>query len=120
MPKMLASTAIDNMLKSNELEVNFTLIPTEAELEETYWKELKLIVEEDESASRYFKRDNAKHDVEPYHAFHQHSSRASQPPPFSHEMNIVDLFRIEMKNLREGDKQSYQLDLIGWRKWLTG
>ncbi|CAA2974804.1 Hypothetical predicted protein, partial [Olea europaea subsp. europaea] len=49
MPKRLTSAAIEN--------VNSTLIPTEAELEEAYWKELKPIVEEDESVSHHSEGD---------------------------------------------------------------
>ncbi|CAA3000119.1 Hypothetical predicted protein [Olea europaea subsp. europaea] len=53
MPKKLVSAAIDIVLKSKELEVNSTLIPNEAELEEVYWKELTLIIEEDETTSAF-------------------------------------------------------------------
>ncbi|CAA2990814.1 Hypothetical predicted protein, partial [Olea europaea subsp. europaea] len=68
MPKKLASVAIDIVLKSKEFEVNSTLIPTETELKEVYWKELTSIVEEDESTSHHSERDEAEHDVEPPHA----------------------------------------------------
>ncbi|CAA3023162.1 Hypothetical predicted protein [Olea europaea subsp. europaea] len=67
MPKRLTSAAIENVLNSKELEVNSTLIPTEAELEEAYWKELKPIVEEDESVSHHSEGDEAEQDVHIMH-----------------------------------------------------
>ncbi|CAA3024820.1 Hypothetical predicted protein [Olea europaea subsp. europaea] len=80
MPKRLTSATIENVLNSKELEVNSTLIPTEAELEEAYWKELKPIVEEDESVSHHSKGDEAEQDAEPQHTYHEESPRAAQPP----------------------------------------
>ncbi|CAA2976170.1 Hypothetical predicted protein [Olea europaea subsp. europaea] len=56
------------------LEVNSTLIPTVAELEEIYRKELTPIVEEDESASHYSEGHGAEH------AYHEESPRTTQPP----------------------------------------
>ncbi|CAA3014118.1 Hypothetical predicted protein [Olea europaea subsp. europaea] len=85
--------------KDLDLEVNSTLIPTEVELDEAYWKELKPIMEEDESASHHSEVDEVEHDAEPQHAFNQHSSIASQPPSISHEINIVYLLRTEMEKL---------------------
>ncbi|CAA3029649.1 Hypothetical predicted protein [Olea europaea subsp. europaea] len=99
MSKRLASAAIDNVLTSKDLEVNSTLIPTKVELEEAYWKELKPIVEEDESVSHHSEGDEVEHDVEPQNAFHQHSSRESQPPPILNEINIEDLLRMKMEKL---------------------
>ncbi|CAA2983092.1 Hypothetical predicted protein [Olea europaea subsp. europaea] len=99
MSKRLTSAAIDNVLNSKELEVNSTLIPTEVELKEGYWKELKPIMEEDESVSHHSEGDEAEHDVEP------------QQRGF--EINIADLLRTKMEKLEEGCKQSYRLDLIG-------
>ncbi|CAA2975485.1 Hypothetical predicted protein [Olea europaea subsp. europaea] len=87
MPKRLTPAAIDNMLNSKELEVNSTLIPTKVELEEAYWKELKPIMEEDESVSHHSERDEAEHDAEPQqHGF---------------EINIADLLRMKMEKLEE-------------------
>ncbi|KAL2545506.1 uncharacterized protein Fot_14739 [Forsythia ovata] len=51
MPKKLTSSAVDNVLESKELEVKSTLIPTKAELEEVYWQELTLCVEQEDTAS---------------------------------------------------------------------
>ncbi|CAA3010640.1 Hypothetical predicted protein [Olea europaea subsp. europaea] len=101
MPKRLAFAAIDIVLKSKELEVNSTLIPTEAKLEKVYWKELTTIVEEDENASHHFEGDEAEHDVKPHHAYHEESPRAAQPPQPSFEMNIADLLGTEMEKLEE-------------------
>ncbi|CAA3009418.1 Hypothetical predicted protein [Olea europaea subsp. europaea] len=78
MSKRLAPDAIDIVLKSKELEVNSTLIPTEAELKEVYWKELTPIVEEDESVLHHSEGDKTEHDVEPHHAYHEESPRATQ------------------------------------------
>ncbi|CAA3023810.1 Hypothetical predicted protein [Olea europaea subsp. europaea] len=72
--KRLTSATIDNVLNSKELEVNSTLIPTKIEVEEAYWKELKPIVEEDESVSNHSEEDEAEHDTEPQHAYHEESS----------------------------------------------
>ncbi|CAA2980415.1 Hypothetical predicted protein [Olea europaea subsp. europaea] len=94
MPKRLASTTIDIVLKSKELEVNSTLIPTEVELEEVYWKELTPIVEEDEIASHHSEGDEAEHDVEPHHAYHEESPRATQP---SHLVISTRIDRVEKK-----------------------
>ncbi|CAA2969952.1 Hypothetical predicted protein [Olea europaea subsp. europaea] len=80
MPKRLTSAAIENVLNSKELEVNSTLIPIEAELEETYWKELKPIVEEDESVSHHSEGDEAEQDAELQHVYHEESPRAAQLP----------------------------------------
>ncbi|CAA2961677.1 Hypothetical predicted protein [Olea europaea subsp. europaea] len=65
MLKRLASAAIDNVLNSKELDVNSILILIEVELEEAYWKELKPIVEEDESASHHSEGDEVEHVAEP-------------------------------------------------------
>ncbi|CAA3023161.1 uncharacterized protein LOC111389822 isoform X2 [Olea europaea var. sylvestris] len=99
MPKRLTSAAIENVLNSKELEVNSTLIPTEAELEEAYWKELKPTVEEDESVSHHSEGDEVEQDVEPYHAYHEESPRATQPPQRGFEINIEDLLRTEIEKL---------------------
>ncbi|CAA2972268.1 Hypothetical predicted protein [Olea europaea subsp. europaea] len=71
MPKRLTSAAIENVLNSKELEVNSTLIPTEAELEEAYWKELKPIMEKDENVSHHSEGDEAEQDADPQHAYHE-------------------------------------------------
>ncbi|XP_022891674.1 uncharacterized protein LOC111406489 [Olea europaea var. sylvestris] len=105
MPKRLTSAAIENVLNSKELEVNSTLIPTEAELEEAYWKELKPIVEEDESVSYHSEGDEAEQDAEPQHAYHEESPRAAQPPQRDFEINIEDLLRTEIEKL-EGRLQA--------------
>ncbi|CAA3022060.1 Hypothetical predicted protein [Olea europaea subsp. europaea] len=101
MPKRLTSAAIENVLNSKELEVNSTLIPTEAELEEAYWKELKPIVEKDESVSHHSEGDEAKQDAEPQHAYHEESPRAAQPPQRGFEINIEDLLRTKIEKLEE-------------------
>ncbi|CAA2973907.1 Hypothetical predicted protein [Olea europaea subsp. europaea] len=101
MPKRLASAAIDIVLKSKELEVNSTLIPIETELEEVYSKELILIVEKDENASHHSEGDEAEHDVEPRHTYHEESPRAAQPPQPGFEINIANLLRMEMEKLEE-------------------
>ncbi|CAA2938335.1 Hypothetical predicted protein [Olea europaea subsp. europaea] len=99
MLKRLASVAVDIVLKLKE--VNSTLIPTEVELEEVYWKELTLIVEEDKSGSHHSEGDEAKHDVEPHNAYHQKSHRAAQPSQVCFEINIANLLRTEMEKLEE-------------------
>ncbi|CAA2993328.1 Hypothetical predicted protein [Olea europaea subsp. europaea] len=101
MPKRLASAAINIVLKSKELEVNSTLIPTEIELEEVYWKELTPIVEEDESALHDSEGDKAEHYVKPHHAYNKESPGAPQPPQPGFEMNVADLLRTKMKKLEE-------------------
>ncbi|CAA2939137.1 Hypothetical predicted protein [Olea europaea subsp. europaea] len=93
------------MEKILQLEVNSTLIPTEAELEEAYWKELKSIVEEDESVSYHSEGDEAEQDAEPRHAYHEESPRAAQPPQRGFEINIEDLLRTEIEKL-EGRLQA--------------
>ncbi|CAA2970773.1 Hypothetical predicted protein [Olea europaea subsp. europaea] len=103
MLKRLASVAIDIVLKSKE--VNSTLIPTEAKLEEVYWKELTPIVEEDESASHYSEGGEAKHDAELHHAYHEESPRVAQPPQRGFDINMADLLRTEMEKL-EGRLQA--------------
>ncbi|CAA2935326.1 Hypothetical predicted protein [Olea europaea subsp. europaea] len=105
MPKRLAFAVIDIVLKLKELEVNSTLIPAKTELEEVYWKELTPIVEEDESVSHHFEGDNAEHDVEPHHAYHEESLRPAQPPQLDFEMNVAVLLRTEMEKL-EGRLQA--------------
>ncbi|CAA3006043.1 Hypothetical predicted protein [Olea europaea subsp. europaea] len=112
MLKTLTSATIENMLNSKELEVNSTLIPTEAELEEAYWKELKPIVEEDESVSHHSEGDETEQDAEPQHAYHEESPRAAQPPQRGFEINIEDLLKTKIEKL-EGRLQaviSTQLD----------
>ncbi|CAA3026208.1 Hypothetical predicted protein [Olea europaea subsp. europaea] len=94
MPKRLTSAAIDN------LEVNSTLIPTEVELKEAYWKELKPIVEEDESVSHHSEGDEVEHDAEPHHAYHKESPRAAQPPQRGFEINMANLLRTKMEKLK--------------------
>ncbi|KAL2538810.1 uncharacterized protein Fot_20201 [Forsythia ovata] len=49
--KRLMSSELVNVLEAKELEVKSTLIPTEAELEEVYWKELTPCVEEEDTDS---------------------------------------------------------------------
>ncbi|CAA3013255.1 Hypothetical predicted protein [Olea europaea subsp. europaea] len=105
MPKRLTSAAIENVLNSKELEVNSTLIPIEAKLEEAYWKELKPIVEEDESVSHHSEGDEAEQDAEPQHAYHKVSPRAAQPPQRGFEINIEDLLRTKIEKL-EGRLQA--------------
>ncbi|CAA2997556.1 Hypothetical predicted protein [Olea europaea subsp. europaea] len=87
------------------LEVNSTLIPTETELEEAYWKELKPIVEKDESVSHHSERDEAEQDAESQHAYHEESPRAAQPPKRGFEINIEDLLRTKIEKL-EGRLQA--------------
>jgi hypothetical protein len=97
-----------------QLDVISTLIPTEAELEEVFWKTLTPIVEEDDNASQHVEGDEVEHDVEPHHASYQHSPSVPQPPPVSHELNIVDFLRTEMEKL-EGRLQaviSTQIDRV--------
>ncbi|KAL2542863.1 Ulp1 protease family protein [Abeliophyllum distichum] len=100
-PKRLTSSEVVNVLESKELEVNFTLIPTEVELEEVYWKELTPCVEEKDMDSQDSKENDTEHDGEPSHSFHQHSPRVSQPPPVCHDHNIADVVRMEMEKLEE-------------------
>ncbi|KAL2538152.1 Uncharacterized protein Fot_19543 [Forsythia ovata] len=57
MPKRLTSSAIDNV------EVKSTLISTKAELAEVYWQELTPCVEEEDTTSQDFKRNETKHDA---------------------------------------------------------
>ncbi|KAL2528790.1 uncharacterized protein Fot_21391 [Forsythia ovata] len=95
LPKRL--TELVNVLESKELEVKSTLIPTEAELEEVYWKELTPCVEEEDTDSQDSKRNETEHDGEPSHSFHQHSHRVSQPPPVCHDHNIADVVRMKME-----------------------
>ncbi|KAL2512598.1 Ubiquitin-like protease domain-containing protein [Abeliophyllum distichum] len=71
--KRLTSLEFVNVLESKELEVKSTLIPTEAELEKVYWKELTPCVEEEDTDSQDSKENERKHDGEPSHSFHQHS-----------------------------------------------
>ncbi|CAA2938093.1 Hypothetical predicted protein [Olea europaea subsp. europaea] len=82
-----------------ELEVNSSLVPNEAKLDEVYWKELTSIMEEDESTTHHFEGDEVEHDAKPHHAFYQHFPRASQLPPISQEINIVNLLRMEIEKL---------------------
>ncbi|CAA3003273.1 Hypothetical predicted protein [Olea europaea subsp. europaea] len=105
MSKRLMSAAIENVLNSKELEVNSTLIPTEAELEEAYWKELKPIVEEYESVSHHSEGDEAEQDAKPQHAYHKESPRAAQPPQRGFEINIEDLLGTKFEKL-EGRLQA--------------
>ncbi|CAA3029566.1 Hypothetical predicted protein [Olea europaea subsp. europaea] len=112
-PKRLASAAIDI------LEVNSILIPTEIELEKVYWKELTSIVEKDENASHHSEGDEAKHDVEPRHAYHEESPRATQPPQLGFEINVADLLRAEMEKLEGRLRAVISTRLDRWRKKLT-
>ncbi|KAL2549505.1 Ulp1 protease family protein [Forsythia ovata] len=119
--KRLMSSELVNVLESKELEVKFTLIPTEAKLEEVYWKELTPCVEEEDTNSQDSKENETEHDGEPSHSFHQHSPQASQPPPVYHDHNIADVVRMEMEKL-EGrllgviskrlDQMEYKIDSL--------
>ncbi|KAL2522059.1 uncharacterized protein Fot_25982 [Forsythia ovata] len=119
--KRLMSSDLVNVLEAKELEVNSTLIPTEAELEEDYWKELTPCVEEEDTDSQDSKENETEHDGEPSHSFHQHSPRVSQPPPVYHDHNIADVVRMEMEKL-EGrllgviskrlDQMEYKIDSL--------
>ncbi|KAL2525219.1 Ubiquitin-like protease domain-containing protein [Abeliophyllum distichum] len=100
-PKRLTSSEVVNVLESKELEVISTLIPTEVELEEVYWKELTPCVEEEDTNSQDSKGNDIEHNGESSHSFHQHSPRVSQPPPVCHDHNIADVVRMEMEKLEE-------------------
>ncbi|CAA2960760.1 Hypothetical predicted protein [Olea europaea subsp. europaea] len=100
MSKRLTSATIENALNLKELEVNSTLIPIEVELEETYWKELKPIVEEDESVLHHSEGGKAEQDAEPHHAYHEEFPRATQLPQRGFEINIEDLLRTEIEKLK--------------------
>ncbi|CAA2969346.1 Hypothetical predicted protein [Olea europaea subsp. europaea] len=113
MPERLTA-ANDNVLNSKELEVNSTLIPTEVELEDAYGKELKPIVEKDESVSHHSEGDETEHDAEPQYAYHEESPRAAQLPQHGFEISIADLLITKMKKL-EGRLQvviSTRLDRV--------
>ncbi|KAL2529273.1 uncharacterized protein Fot_21874 [Forsythia ovata] len=99
LPKRFTSSELVNVLESKELEVNSTLISTEAELEEVYWKELTPCVEEEDTDSQDSIRNETEHNGKPSHSFHQHSPRVSQPPPVCHDHNIADVVRMEMEKL---------------------
>ncbi|CAA3026453.1 Hypothetical predicted protein [Olea europaea subsp. europaea] len=94
MSKRLTSIAIDNVLNSNE-------------------KELKPIVEEDESVSHHSDGDEAEHDAEPQHAYHEESPRAAQPPRRGFEINKLDLLRTEIEKL-EGRLQAVISTRLDW------
>ncbi|CAA3020587.1 Hypothetical predicted protein [Olea europaea subsp. europaea] len=113
MPKRLTSAVIENVLNSKELEVNSTLIPIEAELEEAYWKELKPIMEEDESVSHHSEGDEAEQDVEPQYAYHEKSPRAAQPSQHGFEINVEDLLRTKIENF-EGRLQAIISTRLDW------
>ncbi|KAL2525506.1 Uncharacterized protein Adt_10560 [Abeliophyllum distichum] len=100
-PKKLKSSEVVNVLESKELEVNSTLIPTEVELEEVYWKELTPCVEEEDTDSQDSKGNDTEHNGEPSHSFHQHSLQVSQPPPVCHDHNIADVVRMKIEKLEE-------------------
>ncbi|KAL2493375.1 Tyrosine-sulfated glycopeptide receptor 1 [Abeliophyllum distichum] len=114
-PKRLTSSEVVN------LEVISTLIPTEVELEEVYWKELTPCVEEEDTDSQDSKGNDTEHDGEPSHSFHQHSPQVSQPPPVCHDHNIADVVRMEMEKLEERllgviskklDRMEYKIDSL--------
>ncbi|KAL2537113.1 uncharacterized protein Fot_18504 [Forsythia ovata] len=116
------SSDLVNVLEAKELEVKSTLIPTEAELEEDYWKELTPCVEEEEDTdSQDSKENETEHDGEPSYSFHQHFPRVSQSPPVYHDHNIADVVRMEMEKL-EGmllgviskrlDQMEYKIDSL--------
>ncbi|KAL2518583.1 Ubiquitin-like protease domain-containing protein [Abeliophyllum distichum] len=120
-PKRLTTSEVVNVLESKELEVISTLIPTEVELEEVYWKELTPCVEEEDTDSQDSKGNDTEHDGEPSHSFHQYSPRVSQPPPVCHDHNIADVVRMEMKKLEERllgviskrlDRMEYKIDSL--------
>ncbi|CAA3025761.1 Hypothetical predicted protein [Olea europaea subsp. europaea] len=99
MPERLTSAVIDKVLNSKE--VNSTLIPIEVEVEEPYWKELRPIMEEDKSVSHHSEGEEAEHDAESQHAYHEESPGAAQPPQCGFEINIANLLRTEMEKLEE-------------------
>ncbi|KAL2457255.1 Ubiquitin-like protease domain-containing protein [Abeliophyllum distichum] len=99
--RSMKSSEVVNVLESKELEVNSTLIPTEAELEEVYWKELTPCVEEEDTDSQDSKGNDTEHNGEPSHSFHQHSLQVSQPPPVCHDHNIADVVRMKIEKLEE-------------------
>ncbi|KAL2490568.1 Ubiquitin-like protease domain-containing protein [Abeliophyllum distichum] len=120
-PKRLTSSDVVTVLESKELEVMSTLIPTEVELKEVYWKELTPCVQEEDTDSESSKGDDTEHGGEPSHSFHQHSPRVSEPPPVRHDHNIADVVRMEMEKL-EGrllgviskrlDRMEYKIDSL--------
>ncbi|KAL2465384.1 Ulp1 protease family protein [Abeliophyllum distichum] len=120
-PKRLTSSDVVNVLESKELEVMSTLIPTEVELQEVYWKELTPCVEEEDTDSEDSKGNDTEHGGEPSHSFHQHSPRVSQPPPVCYDHNIADVVRMEMEKLEERllgviskrlDRMEYKIDSL--------
>ncbi|KAL2454251.1 Ubiquitin-like protease domain-containing protein [Abeliophyllum distichum] len=120
-PKRLTSSDVVTVLESKELEVMSTLIPTEVELQEVYWKELTPCVEEEDTDSEDSKGDDTEHGGKPSHSFHQHSPRVSQSPPVCHDHNIADVVRMEMKKLEERllgviskrlDRMEYKIDSL--------
>ncbi|KAL2480226.1 Ubiquitin-like protease domain-containing protein [Abeliophyllum distichum] len=120
-PKRLTSSEVVNVLESKELEVMSTLIPTEVELQEVYWKELTSCVEEEDTNSEDSKGNDTEQGGEPSHSFHQHSPRVSQPPPVCHDHNIADVVRMEMEKLEERllgviskrlDRMEYKIDSL--------
>ncbi|KAL2498663.1 Ulp1 protease family protein [Abeliophyllum distichum] len=120
-PKRLTSSDVVTVLESKELEVMSTLIPTEVELQEVYWKELTPCVQEEDMDSEDSKGDDTEHGGEPSHSFHQHSPRVSQPPPVCHDHNITDVVRMEMEKLEERllgviskrlDRMEYKIDSL--------
>ncbi|KAL2466964.1 Uncharacterized protein Adt_42815 [Abeliophyllum distichum] len=60
-PKRLTSSDVVTVLESKELEVMSTLIPTEVELQEVYWKELTPCVQEEDTDSEDSKGDDTEH-----------------------------------------------------------
>ncbi|CAA2934390.1 Hypothetical predicted protein [Olea europaea subsp. europaea] len=44
--------------------------------------------------------DEAEHDAEPHHAYHEESPRVAQPPQRGFEINIANLLRAEMEKLK--------------------
>ncbi|KAL2505382.1 Ubiquitin-like protease domain-containing protein [Abeliophyllum distichum] len=121
MPKRLTSSDVVTVLESKELEVMSTLIPTEVELQEVYWKELTPCVQEEDTDSEDSKGDDTEHGGEPSHSFHQHFPRVSQPPPVCHDHNIADVVRMEMEKLEERllgviskrlDRMEYKIDSL--------
>ncbi|KAL2523773.1 Ulp1 protease family protein [Abeliophyllum distichum] len=120
-PKRLTSSDVVTVLESKELEVMSTLIPTEVELQEVYWKELTPCVQEEDTDSEDSKGDDTEHGGEPSHSFHQHSPRVSEPPPVRHDHNIADVVRMEMEKLEEMllgviskrlDRMEYKIDSL--------
>ncbi|KAL2506254.1 Ubiquitin-like protease domain-containing protein [Abeliophyllum distichum] len=121
LPKRLTSSEVVNVLESKEVKVKSTLIPTEAELEEVYWKKLTPCVEEEDTDSQDSKGNDTEHDGVPSHSFHQHSPQVTQPPPVCHDHNIADGVRMEMKKLEERllgviskrlDRMEYKIDSL--------